>query len=108
MEPSLITELSKFGPLTLLGGMAIFMLRDEIKAILGATKRDAAVEGAMTQMVTLFQKNLTHFEALSRQAEKWVEHQVATKDAIEALHETQRQIHFELVRGATTQGSKGA
>lgn len=104
MEPSLIAELSKFGPLALLAGMALFMLRDELRAVMGAGKRDGAVEGAMTQMVVLFQKNLTHFEALARQAEKWVEHQEATRDEIKALHETQRSILNEMVRGSAARG----
>lgn len=106
MEPGLIAELSKFGPLALLAGMALFMLRDEVKALLGAGKRDQVVEGAMSRMVTLFEKNLAHFEALSRQAEKWVERQDATVDEIKALHETQRQIHNELVRGSAARGGK--
>jgi hypothetical protein len=106
MEPGLIAELSKFGPLALIGGMAVFMLRDELRALLGAGKRDHVVEGAMGQMVTLFQKNLAHFETLARQAEKWVEKQEATKDAIEALHETQRQILNEMVRGSISRGGK--
>ena len=104
MEPGLIAELSKFGPLALLAGMGIFMLRDELRAFLGAGKRDTMVEGAMGQMVALFQKNLTYFEALTRNAEKWVEHQEATRDEIKALHETQRQVLNEMVRGVATRG----
>jgi hypothetical protein len=106
VEPSLIAELSKFGPMTLLAGMTIFMLRDEIKALLGAGRRDSAVEGVMTQMVGLFEKNLVHFEALSRQAEKWVEHQEATTDEVKAAHETLRQIMTELARGNAARGGK--
>jgi hypothetical protein len=106
MEPGLIAELSKFGPLAVLAGMALFMLRDEVKALLGAGRRDQVVEGAMTQMVTLFQKNLLHFEALSRQAEKWVEKQDATVDEVKAMHETQRQILNEMVRGNAARGGK--
>lgn len=99
MEPGLIAELSKFGPLALLAGMALFMMRDEVRALLGAGKRDQVVEGAMGKMVTLFEKNLTHFEALARQAEKWVELQEATRDEIKSLHDTQRLILNEMVRG---------
>lgn len=106
MEPGLIAELSKFGPLALLAGMALFMLRDEVRALLGAGKRDQMVEGAMGQMVALFQKNLVHFEALSRQAEKWVELQEATNDEIKSLHDTQRLIHNEMVRGVSARGGK--
>jgi hypothetical protein len=98
MEPGLIAELSKFGPLALLAGMALFMWRDEIKSMAGAGRRDSAVEGVMAQMVALFEKNLVHFEALSRQAEKWVEKQDATVDEVKAMHETQRQILTELAR----------
>jgi hypothetical protein len=104
MEPSLIAELSKFGPLTLLGGMALFMLRDEIRALLGSGRRDNMVEGGMSQMVALFTKNLAYFEALTKQSEKWVEHQAATKEAIDALHETQRQVLNEMVRGVAMRG----
>ena len=106
MEPGLIAELSKFGPLALLAGMALFMLRDEVKAMLGAGKRDQVVEGAMGKMVLLFEKNLTHFEALARLAERWVDHQEATRDEIKSLHETQRQILNEMVRG-TSRGGAG-
>lgn len=106
METSLIAELSKFGPLALIGGMGLFMLRDEIRALLGAGKRDSVVEGAMAQMVTLFQKNLTYFETLVTHSEKWVEHQEATKDAVNGLHETQRQILNEMVRGSISRGEK--
>jgi len=106
MDPSLIAELSKFGPLALIGGMGLFMLRDEIRALLGAGKRDSVVEGSMAQMVVLFQKNITYFETLVKHSEKWVEKQDATNDAVEALHETQRQILNEMVRGANARGGK--
>lgn len=99
MEPGLIAELSKFGPLALLAGMALFMLRDELRALLGSGKRDQVVEGAMSQMVALFQRNLTYFETLVKHSEKWVEKQDATNDAVKALHDTQRLILNEMVRG---------
>lgn len=99
MEPGLIAELSKFGPLALLAGMALFMMHDEVRALLGAGKRDQVVEGAMGKMVTLFEKNLTYFEALTKQAEKWVELQEAIRDEIKSLHDTQRLILNEMVRG---------
>lgn len=104
MEPGLIAELSKFGPLTLLGGVAIFMLRDELRALMGAGRRDSMVEGAMSQMVALFEKNLAYFDTLTKHSEKWVDHQKSTTDAIEALHETQRQVLNEMVRGVATRG----
>jgi hypothetical protein len=106
MEPGLIAELSKFGPLALIGGMGIFMLRDELRALLSAGKRDGVVEGSMAQMVVLFQKNIAYFETLVKHSEKWVEQQEATKDAVNGLHETQRQILNEMVRGSISRGGK--
>lgn len=104
METSLIAELSKFGPLALLGGMALIVYRDEVRAMLGAGKREREVEGALQQIAALFQKNLTYFEALSKQAEKWVEAQDETTAELKALHETQRSILNEMVRGVTRRG----
>jgi hypothetical protein len=98
MDGGVIDKLAGFGPWWLLAGFVLFLLRNELPALLGATRRDREADSLMGQMVGLFGRNLAFFEALTKQADKWVEHEKATTDAIHAMHETQRQILNEIIR----------
>ena len=82
----------------------ILLMRKELAALFTASRSDSALEAMMGQMVGQFSENLRHFERLSGNSEKWLEEQKRTVAVIESLHETQRAIHTEMVRGTNQKG----
>ena len=82
----------------------LILMRKELAALFMSGRADSAMEGMLGQMVGQFGENLKHFERLSANSEKWMEEQKRTTAAIEALHETQRAIHTEMVRGTNQKG----
>jgi hypothetical protein len=95
MDGGLIDRLAGFGPWWLLAGFVLFLLRNELPGMLTASRRDKEAESLMAG---LFTKNLDYFAALTKLAEKWVEHQKATHDAVTDMHKTQQQILNEIIR----------
>ena len=82
----------------------VLLMRKELAAMFTAGRSDRALEGMMGQIVGQFAENLKHFERLSGNSEKWLDEQKRAVAAIEALHETQRMIHTEMVRGTNQKG----
>lgn len=82
----------------------VILMRREIGALMMSGRADRAADAAMSTLVGQFDQNLKHFERLSSNSEKWLDEQRKTNVLIEGLHETQRSILTEMVRGSNGKG----
>lgn len=108
-EADIIGALADKAPWLLPIFLILWMTRGEWKRIAGRSVVEEQADGALAILnamnaataknVEFMSKNLAYFEALTKQAEKWVERQEATRDAVTSLHDTQRLILNEMVRG---------
>lgn len=115
-EADIIGALADKAPWLLPIFLILWMTRGEWKRIAGRSVVEEQADGALAILnamnaataknVEFMSKNLAYFEALTKQAEKWVERQEATRDAVTSLHDTQRLILSEMVRG-TSRGGAG-
>lgn len=104
MENDLITKILATAPWAApLIGLAV-LWRKDIGAMLLSGRGDRAMETLLQTMVGQFGENLKHFGTLASNAEKWLREQERTTKAIDDLHETQRQILNEVVRGSNQKG----
>ena len=95
---SAFAALMKSAPLTGAVALILYLMRNEIKALLTAGNRDTDMERLMGEQVEMFRKNLEYFGTVAGHTNTMQEALVDIRASLTALNAIQERVIVEIVR----------